>query len=103
MDNKEATPVEVEESLPPVLSKQTEQPEMPTQTGEVNVQKEQLEKSSRTEDDSIPVSYTHLDVYKRQHIHTVFTLFFFALELFFYSILYTPISSRLFEVFRFVL
>ena len=57
MENKEATPVDVERSLPPVLSKQPaqpeEQPEMPTQTGEVNVRKEQLEKSTRTEDGNI--------------------------------------------------
>ena len=25
-------------------------------------------------EDTIPVSYTHLDVYKRQHLHMVYTL-----------------------------
>ena len=88
MDNKEATPVDVESSLPPVLSKQPEQPgeqpEMPTQTGEINVRKERLEQPgepSQTENTAttgdvkfqetlmrmmVAVSYTHLDVYKRQ-------------------------------------
>ena len=54
MDNKEATPVEAEEVLPPVLSKQTEQPgeqpELPTQTGEVNVQERYVEKSKTAEE-----------------------------------------------------
>ena len=47
MDNKEATPVEVEELLPPVLSKQTEQseeqPEMLTQTEKINVPEKETE------------------------------------------------------------
>ena len=57
MEDKEATPVEdVERLLPPVLSKlparPKEQPEMPTQTGEINFREERLEqpkKPSQTE------------------------------------------------------
>ena len=47
MDNKEATPVEVEEVFQSVLSKQTEQPkeqpEIPTQTVEINVPEKETE------------------------------------------------------------
>ena len=73
MENKEATPVDVESSLPPVLSKQPaqpeEQPEMPTQTGEVN--QENLDKLDERMEllREEPVSYTHLDVYKRQYMY----------------------------------
>ena len=55
MENKEATPVEdVERLLPPVLSKQPaqpeEQPEIPTQTGDINVPEKEAEKYKTTED-----------------------------------------------------
>ena len=83
---QEAIPVEnVETLLNPVEHKQPappeEQPEIPTQTGEINVREEWLEppeRPSRAENGNIQemlrimmkkmeaVSYTHLDVYKRQ-------------------------------------
>ena len=95
MDNKEATPVEdVEKMLERVEHKQPEppeeQPEIHTQTGDVNVQdqekskttenpilekmmemfmqmkKDMEEKSKELNKDIGAVSYTHLDVYKRQ-------------------------------------
>ena len=58
MEDKEATPVEdVEMLLPPAEPKQPAQPEIqpeiPTQTGEVNVREEQLEKPTRTENVAI--------------------------------------------------
>ena len=110
MEDKEATPVEdVEMTLPPAELKQPaqpkEQPEMPTQTGDVNVPEKDMEKSKTMEDSKMDkimemflqmskqmeetskkmenkmdstqeeikstkaVSYTHLDVYKRQTIN----------------------------------
>ena len=54
MENKEAMPVDVESTLPPVLSKQPtqpeEQPELPTQTGEVNLQEKEVEKAKVTKE-----------------------------------------------------
>ena len=63
MGDKEATPVEDPEVLltqmePKQPEQSGEQPEVPTSKGEVNLQ-EALR----------PVSYTHLDVYKRQHAY----------------------------------
>ena len=54
MEDKEATPVEdVEMMLPPIEPTkpmlQKEQPEVPTQTGDVNIPEKQVEKSTRTE------------------------------------------------------
>ena len=55
MENKEATPVEdVERLLPLVEPKQPappkEQPEVPTQTGDINVPEKEIEKYKTTED-----------------------------------------------------